>query len=872
MVASWPALLGFAAALLCLIAALYGASRRALGSRSVDWPLLVFVALAGGAIVTGWLATGLATTGWYSLLLLALVMALVAALPTAYWWRLRGAVQGALAAPGWQEAALGGLLVVAALLYLRPHEYVLGGNDAGSYVNTASQIARTGSIVAEDAWTAFLGEYREVTLREQPAHWLPRYLQFVGWYIDDANPARTVPQFFPFHPALLAVGASLAGPAGALYVTPLWGVLDIAALYFLARRLFGKNVALAASLFLTVTTTQIFFARYPTAEPLTMLLVFTALLAFQVIWDEPNAPWPWGLLGGGALGAALLTRIDLPLVLALFVLGLLVRWWQRRWSRAWSAFAAVLALALLHLAWVVWQINWPYFYNTYTAVGSLLRADRAAVAGVGLALALLLLAALAIATVRRPAGLVNRAARFLTHPALRWSLAAAIVLLSLYAYFLRPVLEPPREYLVWPENTTGIALNGQNWVRMGWYLTPLGLVLATVGLALIFVRDNLPRLALVLSVGVLTTLQYLYNILNAHYHIYAMRRYVPIVIPMLLLFAAVGALAFPMLRRRWITYTVRGLCVAGLAAGLFYQARFVLQQRDFAGALAQVAAFEARLAPDALVLLPGPMDSNFADTFGVPLQKIFGRDVLTLRSDAPAGGAFVADLLARAQAAGRPVQLIARGVLPATVRENLTLEPADSFTFTGEMLMNTYDGFPSAVQEIRHGLEIYDVAPAGAPAAASTGEVVVDIGAFDAPYLGAGFYAVEVMPDAPTMRWTGAAADLVAPVGLAAGLPSSATVEIQVRAMIYRPEGVAPAPVKVSLDGQEIGEFTPRDAWETYTFAVSAAHLRVGPAATIALQTIPFNPAALHISTDDRDLGVLLDWVKIAVPQEAAAP
>ena len=66
-----------------------------------------------------------------------------------------------------------------------------------------------------------------------------------------------MPQFFPFHPALLAVGAGLFGPAGALFVTPLWGVLDIAALYFLARRLFDKNVALVASTFLTVPVSQI---------------------------------------------------------------------------------------------------------------------------------------------------------------------------------------------------------------------------------------------------------------------------------------------------------------------------------------------------------------------------------------------------------------------------------------------------------------------------------------------------------------------------------------------------------------------------------------------------------------------------------------
>ena len=239
MDAPWYTFVLFGSAILLLMVAISLGGRRLLCTlvtqgEGVDWPLLSFVAVAGAAIVVGWLATTLAITGHFSLPLLALLTVGIAALPGGYWWRHRRTRIAALPAAGWQELALGALLLVAALLYFRPHEYVLGGNDAGSYVNTASQIARTGNIVSIDEWTAFLSEHRDVTLREQPAHWLPRYLQFVGWYIDDANPARTVPQFFPFHPALLAVGASLAGLAGALYVTPLWGVLDIAALYFLA--------------------------------------------------------------------------------------------------------------------------------------------------------------------------------------------------------------------------------------------------------------------------------------------------------------------------------------------------------------------------------------------------------------------------------------------------------------------------------------------------------------------------------------------------------------------------------------------------------------------------------------------------------------
>lgn len=864
MAISWPTLLVFGLALLLLLAGLTWGGRRWLGgaARSVDGPLVAFVAVTGAAIVVGWAATTLAIGGWFSLPALALAMTAGAAVLGSFLWRQRRAPMPPLAAYGWQELALGALLVVAALLYFRPHEYVLGGNDAGGYVNIANQITRTGNIVSVDEWTAFLGEHRAVTLREQPAQWLTRYLQFLGWYIDDANPARTVPQFFPFHPALLAVGVGLAGPAGALYVTPLWGVLNIAALYFLTRRLFDKNVALTASLFLTVTTTQIFFARYPTTEPLTMLLVFAALLAFQVVWDEPDAPWLWGLLGGAALGAALLTRIDLPLVLAIFIFGMLVRWWQRRWSRAWTAFAVTLAFFVLQMAWVVWQINWPYFYNTYGAIGSLLRADSTVIAAAGLALLL----ALGVVTLLRPAALVQRVAQWTTRPALRWTLAIVVVLLSLYAYFLRPLLEPPYSYQSWPENSVGLVLNGETWVRMGWYLTPFGLFLATVGLALILVRGALPRMTVVLGVGVLTTLQYLYNLLNAHYHIYAMRRYVPIVIPMLLLFAAVGALAFPMLRRRWITYTVRGLCVAGLAAGLFYQARFVLPQRDFAGALAQLDALEARLAPDALLLIAGPADDNFTDVLGTPLQLIYGHNVATLRSDSPANAAFLAELLNRAQATGRPVQLIADGALPAAVREHLTLTPVGSYPFSTQMLMNTTADFPHVQQTVAYGLEIYDVGTAdGAlptPTVSPSSALVIDIGGMDSPYLGDGFHAKEVVPGQPSMRWTAEHAELHVPVS-AVDRAACTTVTITLQAMTFLPAPHTPEEAQVTIDGAPLGVFTPTQAWQPYSFSTPAAALGDDLFFTVGVNSPTFSPAELVASTDPRDLGVLLDWVKI---------
>ncbi|MCZ7673006.1 MAG: hypothetical protein M5U34_40740 [Chloroflexi bacterium] len=176
-------------------------------------------------------------------------------------------------------------------------------------------------------------------------------------------------------------------------------------------------------------------------------------------------------------------------------------------------------------------------------------------------------------------------------------------MVSLYAYFLRPVLEPIRYYTSWPAGNQVPQLNGQNWLRMGWYLTPLGLVLATAGLAWIIVTQSWFRYGLFLSVGILTIVQYVYRIFNTPYHIYAMRRYVPIVIPMLMIYAAVAILVVFRARQFKAARVTGTLLALILIAGLLFQARFVLPQQDFKGAIAQLTELNALLDPGMRLLL-----------------------------------------------------------------------------------------------------------------------------------------------------------------------------------------------------------------------------------------------------------------------------
>ena len=344
----------------------------------IDWPLTVFLAIVSVTIFAGWLSVILASINLFSAWLVALALLLVAVLIL---WKTRPIRFRSFTAATRYEIALGVLLLGSAVVYFRPHEYILGGSDAGTYMNIATTAARTGQFVVHDEWSAFLRTAPEVTLREQPAPALTRYLQFVGYYLDDADPARVIPQFFPFHPLLLALGVSVGGVWGGLLVTPVWSVLSLAAVYFVTRKLFSAPIALLAATLLALTPTHIYFARYPTTEPLTLLLVFSALLGFQMLWDDRAASVGWGVLGGAALGAALLTRLDLPVVLIIFVAALIVVRLRGQWSRGWTWFAVMLSVFVVHLVLDVALINWPYFWNSYGALRFLFNSPALIVAG-----------------------------------------------------------------------------------------------------------------------------------------------------------------------------------------------------------------------------------------------------------------------------------------------------------------------------------------------------------------------------------------------------------------------------------------------------------------------------------------------------------
>ncbi len=727
-----------------------------------SWVEATFLALVTAVVLTGWLATLLATFGIFSLATLAVAL-LVSCLAGSGWGR-SATTRPRFAPPHFlsptrHEWLLLPLLLLCALLYFRPHDYLLAGIDPGSYVNLAAAIADSGRFAnqGDPAWTALVTKHAALTGHYVESH----SYQFLGWYAESTplvDGPGVVPQFFPFHPALMAVAIAVGdalnpllsipalGLKLGLRVTPLWGVLGVAAVFYLGRTLFSANVGLLAAGLLALSPLQIYFARYPTTEPLTLLLIFCALWGFQQLWESSVAggsgwarsattpataytanhqpdnqrkirPLPprgrvrVGFFTAITLGAALLTRIDLPLVVLLLVSFALLRWRQGRWSRGWTIFAATFAALATHAVGSALLINDTYVRHTYGGVLPQLGGRNAVLAAVaGVALAGLALALYPAVAARLPLH------RLLDAQPLRLALAAALIALSVYAYFVRPF--------------TSERLDAQNWVRLGWYLTPLGLLLATLGWAQTLRRASLVRIGPVVLIGLLTTVQYVFRLLNNPVQIYGMRRYVPIVLPMLMLGTAVAILA-PLDLATWHAFRLRvALSVAlalALAGGMTWQGRSLFAVRELRGSLEQVAAIDALLAEDAIVLLPAPgvdtgelfAPSTVPDEIGVPLAFAFGHNVATIRytqnsDEAPALdpqalAALLADVRAYASERNLPLQLVSATPLPAALTAQLNASPVGSVIIDVSQLELTYRHFPRTVEHRQYPIDVYRV-------------------------------------------------------------------------------------------------------------------------------------------------------------------
>jgi 4-amino-4-deoxy-L-arabinose transferase-like glycosyltransferase len=595
----------------------------------------VFASLTLGLIIMGWLAFVLAELGSFSIFTLGLLWA---GLSLFLVLRRRHGSHGQFVftpppakqifafLPGWVEwAALGLWLVAAVYLFGRPHQFVVGGADAGVYVNLGAEIAKNGSILIQDDFLANLpASLYPAFLRPQNNAIAPYYI-LPAFFVIGEPIGEITPQFYHLHPVWQAVAYSLGGQSSGvqaeLLMSGFWALLSALAVYLSVRRIVGWETALLALAGLSLNALQVWFARYPTTETFTQFLLWAGFWSLGVWLENPEERPYWGLLAGLALGQSFLVRIDMLFVLPILGLFGLWLWVRAGWKQDYNWFFLPLLLLILHsLVHALWQSR-PYFFELFGFALRLLRVNWYIPVGAGIIGIVLLIG---LGRYRRQFIRLGRYQRqFLM------SLIAVFIVWALYGWFVRPYFG---QTTFWndPYSEGAIPqLNHENLIRLGWYLSPVGIWLGVAGIGLLIWQVN-RETAVMLATSLLICLIYLTNIRANPHQIYAMRRYVPVVMPLFIIGGAcfLGWLAAH--KKIWSSSVALILTLVWLG-GFAWLARGFIRQVDYQGILPQIDQLASQFEPGAVLIFNDAAPISQGDIIGTPLRFLKGYDVLTLR-------------------------------------------------------------------------------------------------------------------------------------------------------------------------------------------------------------------------------------------------
>jgi hypothetical protein len=344
-----------------------------------------------------------------------------------------------------------------------------------------------------------------------------------------------------------------------------------------------------------------------------------------------------------ALGSVFLVRIDMIILLPIFLL-LIVILFARGWRTSDAWFAAPFTLLVVHSFAHGILLSAPYFY-VHIGFGFrllwqnwpiLLAAVSAGVISLG-----------TILLFRGRFTILRRYKR-----AVLLGLIGAVLLFAIYGWFIRPAVASatliPDSY----SKTELLLSDHENWLRLGWYLFPIGIWLGVLGSCLLLWRVEW-KTAVLLAVT-----------------------------------------------RSWQKVGLLGLSLLlafSWLIGLGWSARGFISQVDHKGIVEQVAAINDELTPGSVLIFNDQSVVGLGDFWGTPLRFIFGHDVFTLRDLDALEEKRLAETIKFWQNNGREVVWVGD---PAWLADNDFRYRERTYTISSQKLEGSYEYKPQRVISI----------------------------------------------------------------------------------------------------------------------------------------------------------------------------
>lgn len=626
---------------------------------------LLVAVVAVAAIAT--VSLGLAETGRHDgLLAVVLGLVLTACLAAA------GAALGGRVDVRFDRSELALVAVTglaAAFFFFPGFPYASADKDPGIYVAHGFAIGNWGDSVIDDE-----AVQRGLDRSSLPGVWPP----------DGGAPGEATSQFYRLTSALLGTADDIAGPRGLFNLTPLLGVLSTAIFAVTVRRVAGTTTAWIATALLVTSMMQVWQAKYPSSEIPAQLYLMGALLGTVLAIDRG---WAGGAFAAGLMiGTGLLGRPDgflyLLVAAGLVAFGFAIGRLDRRIA---VAVAAGVALSLPFALWNAYEISGDYSSGNGVPGLPLIVAACVGLLGLGAVAR----AALALIRRRSPDGATAAwASAERARPLLAvagWLAAGALLL----GFWYRPVLLGDQYRMTAFSDEPLRTLNELNLQWLTGYLTSPGIVVMWFGLLCLLATRYKPALYVMLLPGLMVLPLYLWDSRVSARLMWWVRRYVPAVLPAVLVLMAL-ALAWLIARQ---SRPLRALGVAGaVALVVTYAAQSVplRDHREMGGSWEFAEAISTTAGDEQGVFLFTEYTDIFDPMRNSPAVVWWVFDEVVGRLPAGYGLAAVEEY--QDAFPGQPVFVVAQGAeLPAQL-------PADRFELAREVV-GTIEFWEESVDE-----------------------------------------------------------------------------------------------------------------------------------------------------------------------------